>query len=98
MVLPLTCALPWSTRAPLGVGDLGGAEGGFQVLRERQHDLVRRRGHGAADQRAGVIEEGMGPRRDGCERQRSSGEESEKFSHGDTSELELLRWGSQCRR
>src|ERR1700733_11358181 len=37
-----------------GVGDLGGAEGRLQVLRERQHDLMRRRGYGAADQRTGV--------------------------------------------
>jgi hypothetical protein len=85
MVLPLTGAAR--------IGDLGRTEGLLKILRERQHDLVRRRRHGAADQRTGVIEEGVGPRRDGSERNEKERDEKERFSHGDTSELELLRGG-----
>src|SRR6202044_1330582 len=73
------------------VGDLGRAEGRLKILRKRQHDLMGRRGHSAADERTGVIEESMRPRRDGCESDEEQRYDGKKFSDGDPSEFELLR-------
>ena len=79
MVLPLTLRLALVDPGAARVGNLGGAEGRFKILRECQHDLMWRRRHGAADQRTGMIEEGVGPRRDGCESDEQSDRRMRNF-------------------
>ena len=82
IVLPLTCALPWPMSAPLGIGHGDGREGRLEVLRECQRHFVRRARTVRADQRACMVEKGVGPRGRRTERHVSNSARIKKRSHG----------------
>jgi hypothetical protein len=67
------------------------AESRFEVLRERQRDLVRRARYSTADEWSGMIEKGVGMRGDAAERRQQRRKDKDAKSHERASEFDLLR-------